>query len=90
MLTRNLFSLKRYQENMVHSSFPSSRNGEWYSGVARQLWIGRLQARGSQPAYEAPGDLSVKLGICAVINVGFWVMLSPRSGVKLPLGKPGY
>ena len=70
MLTRDLFSLKRYPKNLVPSTFPSSSNREWHSGMARQLGIRRLPARGSKPGYEAPGELWVNLDICTVINVG--------------------
>ena len=50
-----------------------------------QTPLGARPGLGTQPRYEAPGDLRVKLVDNAVINIGL-VSLSPREWPKVGCG----
>ena len=52
-----------------------------------QTPLGARLGLGTQPCYEAPGDLWVEIVENAVINIGL-VRLSLENGPKLAVGQP--
>ena len=91
-LSGHVIILHMCTKNHNHMMYASWENGLVGYGIAIRIGrflvqtsLGAQPSFGTQPRYEAPGDLRVKSVEYALINIGF-VILSPRKWPKVNHG----